>query len=92
MVDTRDKAFANMPDNKTACIDNPKIYVFADPVDTPEMGLFFDTIVHDNIVKPMQDAVDRITKLRKTESTGRILLSRKALFYLRPRRPEDLCV
>lgn len=65
-----DQAFANMPDNKTACIDNPKIYAFADPVDTPEMGLFFDTIVHDNIVKPMQEAVDRTTKLRKTDPTA----------------------
>ena len=62
-----DQAFANMPDNKTCSIDNPKIYAFADPIDTPEMGLFFDTIVHDNIVKPLQDAVERTTKLRKTD-------------------------
>lgn len=46
-------AYINTKDN-TCEIRNPKIYAFRDPIDTPEMITFLDTIIADNIVSPMQ--------------------------------------
>ena len=41
-------------DNRKVCrIDNPYIYAFTDPVDTPEMIAFFETILNNNIYDPM---------------------------------------
>ena len=41
---------------KNACvINNPKIYAFKDPIDTMEMGTFFDAILYKNIIKPIKD-------------------------------------
>lgn len=41
---------------KNACvISNPKIYAFKDPIDTMEMGTFFDAILYKNIIKPIKD-------------------------------------
>ena len=36
-----------------AIIRNPRIYAFEDPIDTPEMMLFFTAIVNKNIFQPM---------------------------------------
>ena len=54
-----DQAFINSPDNKTAIIMNPKIYAFEDPIDTPEMGQFFDKIINDNILTPMNTMIHK---------------------------------
>ena len=41
---------------KNACvINNPRIYAFKDPIDTMEMGTFFDAILYKNIIKPIKD-------------------------------------
>lgn len=42
--------------SKNSCvIRNPKIYAFKDPIDTMEMGLFLDSILYNNIVKPLNE-------------------------------------
>lgn len=44
-----DSAYANT--DKGLCeLRNPHIYIFEDPVDTPEMIMLFDKIIHDNIM------------------------------------------
>ena len=41
-------------DNRKICrLENPLIYAFTDPVDTPEMIAFFETILNNNIYDPM---------------------------------------
>jgi len=49
-----DVAFINS-DNHTCTIDNPKLYLFEDPIDTLEMGSYFAKIVRDNIIDPMNN-------------------------------------
>lgn len=44
-----DHIFANTDDN-TCELVNPSIYVFEDPIDTPEMIALFDKIIHTNIL------------------------------------------
>lgn len=44
-------AFVNSAGEKCV-LRNPKIYVFKDPIDTPEMIGFFTRIVYDNILTP----------------------------------------
>lgn len=43
-----DSCYINQP-NGTCVIRNPELYVFEDPVDTPEMVNLFNTILNDNI-------------------------------------------
>lgn len=47
-----DGIFVNRPNN-TCEMYNPHIYVFADPVDTPEMINFFDKIIYENVIVPL---------------------------------------
>lgn len=47
-------AYANRSDD-TCDLRNPKIYVFRDPVDTPEMIGYFTKIVQDNIIVPFNN-------------------------------------
>lgn len=53
-----DQAFINTPNNKQCIIGNKsnpaRIYAFEDPIDTITMGIFFDTIIEDNIIGPMR--------------------------------------
>lgn len=44
-----EEAYINDPEKKVSRIYNPHIYAFTDPVDTPEMIKFFETIVMHNI-------------------------------------------
>ena len=37
----------------TASVRNASIYYFEDPIDTPEMAAFFDTIIGRNIIEPI---------------------------------------
>ena len=46
--------FVNKNDN-TCTINNPRVYFFDDPIDTPEMGNLFSTILTDNIFTHMKD-------------------------------------
>jgi chaperonin GroEL len=39
----------------TATIRAPRIYIFEDPIDTPNMAALFDTIIGNNIIKPYND-------------------------------------
>lgn len=41
------------PEAGKASIRNPKIYAFEDPIDTPEMLAFLDTIINANIIAPI---------------------------------------
>lgn len=50
-----DPSLINDPVKNTCEIRNPKIYVFDDPIDTAEMGMFMDVILNDNIIKPMHE-------------------------------------
>lgn len=50
-----DIAFINNTAKHNCEIYNPKIYLFEDPVDTMEMTLFMEQIIHDNIMEPIQN-------------------------------------
>lgn len=45
-------------------IDNPRIYTFVDPVDTPEMIAYMQQIIYTNIVKPFYD--NNINEIKPT--------------------------
>ena len=47
-----DMCFVNDHKNNSCSIRNPKIYVFKDPIDTPEMLGFLDAILAINILNP----------------------------------------
>ena len=47
-----EECYINEPIKKVAKIDNPHIYAFRDPVDTPEMMTYFEKIILENIVNP----------------------------------------
>lgn len=48
-----DTCFINDKAKNTTSIRNARIYYFEDPIDTPEMAAFFDTIVGCNIIEPI---------------------------------------
>ena len=52
---TLDPVFTNNPETNSCDILNPKIYKFIDPIDDMEMGQLLDTIISDNIIKPMSN-------------------------------------
>lgn len=45
--------FINNPSKNSAGIENPRIYTFMDPIDTPEMLTFLDRILSHNIYEPL---------------------------------------
>lgn len=49
-----DTAFINDKAKGVSAIRNASVYVFDDPVDTPEMMTYFDSIIGQNIVGPWQ--------------------------------------
>ena len=49
-----DICFVNNKARNSATINNPKIYCFNDPIDTPEMLSFLDTILYNNILRAYQ--------------------------------------
>lgn len=51
-----DTAYINTSDGK-ASLRNPKIYIFNDPVDTPMMGKFMDSIINHNVMKPLAEGI-----------------------------------
>lgn len=55
-----DSCYINQP-NGTCRIRNPKLYVFEDPIDTPEMVSFFNTILQDNIVMHIEAGSNNYT-------------------------------
>lgn len=56
-----DTCFINTGNGATAksYIRNPYIYLFEDPVDTPEMLVFFDSIIRNNIISPLVNKSNR---------------------------------
>ena len=46
-----DTCFITNKSKNTASVRNAKIYYFEDPIDTPEMAAFFDTIIGRNIIE-----------------------------------------
>lgn len=50
-----DTAFINNKNKGESTIRDAHIYVFDDPVDTPEMMTFFDAIIAQNILAPYQE-------------------------------------
>lgn len=48
-----EECYINDPDRKICHINNPHIYAFQDPIDTPEMIMYFETIVRRNIYEPL---------------------------------------
>lgn len=51
-------------------IRNPHIYVFKDPIDTPEMLGFFTRIVHDNILTPFNN-IHTINRLQNNPAAAK---------------------
>lgn len=50
-----DTCFVNNAKDNTSYIRNAKVYVFEDPIDTPEMIGLFDTIIAKNILLPYNE-------------------------------------
>lgn len=48
-----EECYINDPEKKICQISRPHIYTFTDPIDTPEMILYFETIVKKNIYDPL---------------------------------------
>ena len=48
-----DSCYVNNTENNTATIDNPEVYFFEHPVDTRELGVYFDSIISKNIIYPL---------------------------------------
>ena len=48
-----EECYINDPDRKTCYLNSPRIYAFADPIDTPEMIAYFENIVRVNIYDPI---------------------------------------
>lgn len=47
-------AFINNPKDGTCVVPKAKVYIFEDPIDTPEMVAFLHKILFDNILTPFQ--------------------------------------
>lgn len=50
-----DACYVNNTKNNTCTIDNPEVYFFEHPIDTKELGVFFDSIISKNIIYPLND-------------------------------------
>ena len=48
-----DNCFVNTPSGK-AVLHNPSIYIFEDPIDTEQMAGYFDAILKNNILLPLE--------------------------------------
>ena len=53
-----DPVYINNKVSNSADIHEAKVYHFVDPIDTPEMVTFLETIIETNIVEPMNSAED----------------------------------
>lgn len=62
-------AFINRP-NDVCELRNARIYIFKDPVDTPEMIGFFTKILYDNIITPFQN-LQTLNKLQNNPAYAR---------------------
>lgn len=48
-----DSCYVTNTKNNTSVIDNPEVYFFEHPIDTRELGVYFDSIISNNIVHPL---------------------------------------
>lgn len=57
-----DPCYINVNGKQYSSIKNAKIYAFRDPVDTPEMVALFDAIITKNVITPLVDLNNKISK------------------------------
>lgn len=50
-----DSCYVNNTENNTATIDHPEVYFFEHPIDTRELGVYFDSIISKNIIYPLNE-------------------------------------
>lgn len=76
----------------TSRIANPRIYAFQDPVDTPEMSAFFETILVKNITRHIQTPTECIPTVIVAPRLSRDMsgLLRKLLSWLGQYSADDL--
>lgn len=48
-----DSCYVTNSANNTSEVDNPEVYFFEDPIDTRELGVYFDAIVSKNMIHPV---------------------------------------
>lgn len=53
-------AFINNINKGTTEVHNARVYGFESPIDTPEMIQFFESILYNNIIKPLQERRETI--------------------------------
>lgn len=62
--------FINNTKNSTCEIRDPKIYIFEDPIDTPEMLSLLGHIITDNIITPLRNRHNKDNKNYDINSTS----------------------
>lgn len=67
-----DSCFVNDAKTNLATIRNPRIYIFEDPIDTPEMSAFFQKIVTNNILSAINDRPDNASIIPTVIMTPKI--------------------
>lgn len=50
-----DEAYINVIGDAVSRLNHPRVYAFQDPIDTPEMVSFLETIINNNILLPYYD-------------------------------------
>ena len=53
-----DSCYVTNTENNTCVIDHPEVYFFEHPIDTKELGVYFDSIISANIIHPL-DAINK---------------------------------
>lgn len=48
-----DSCYVTNKQNNTAEVDHPQVYFFEHPIDTPELGVYLDSIISNNIIAPV---------------------------------------
>lgn len=63
-----EECYINDPDKHICRINNPAIYAFQDPIDTPEMIALFEAVVANNIYLPLQQIISGQAKKEEKET------------------------
>ena len=50
-----DSCYVTNQKENTAEVDHPQVYFFEDPIDTREIAVYFDSIISNNIIKPVNE-------------------------------------
>lgn len=65
-------AFINDRSNNSARVQKPRIYIFQDPIDTPEMISYFNAIIDRNIMNPLK-AMNRPSSPQQKEISNQLI-------------------